>query len=206
MLERRTDQDGRSQRKGAYSGAALFVYRDTLPSFGRGYGRNITLALLEFEECNRLLPSDVVPEDQNQSMNRFFRTRRFLSVTTHLGVLGLLLLLPGCKSLNPLCGSARPSPVLDSISPNTMAFSTLPSSFTLSLTGSEFVSSSVVVFNGVTLPTTVVSSSVITVTITSSMISGPGSFGVQVQTPAGTSGDLGCSSGGNSSILMLTVT
>jgi uncharacterized protein YfaP (DUF2135 family) len=87
-----------------------------------------------------------------------------------------------------------------------MAFSQLPSSFSLNLTGSHFVSSSVVVFNGATLPTTVVSSSQITATITSSMISGPGSYSIQVQTPAGTSGDLGCSSGGNSSTLTLTVT
>ena len=118
----------------------------------------------------------------------------------------LLLLLPGCNSLNPLCKSARPAPVLDSISPKTMAFSQLPSSFTLELTGSHFVASSVIVFNGTTLTTTVVSSSQMTATITSSMISGPGSYTIQVQTPAGTSGDLGCSSGGNSSILTLTVT
>jgi len=87
-----------------------------------------------------------------------------------------------------------------------MAFSQLPSSFTLELTGSHFVASSVIVFNGTTLTTTVVSSSHMTATITSSMISGPGSYNIQVQTPAGTSGDLGCSSGGNSSILTLTVT
>jgi len=87
-----------------------------------------------------------------------------------------------------------------------MAFSQLPSSFTLELTGSHFVASSVIVFNGTTLTTTVVSSSQMTATITSSMISGPGSYTIQVQTPAGTSGDLGCSSGGNSSILTLTVT
>jgi hypothetical protein len=118
----------------------------------------------------------------------------------------LLLLLPGCGSLNPLCGSARPAPVLDSVFPSTIVFSQLSSSFSLNLTGSGFVSSSVIVFNGTTITTTVVSSSQMTGTITSSMISGPGSYSVQVQTPAGTSGDLGCSSGGNSSTLTLTVT
>jgi hypothetical protein len=87
----------------------------------------------------------------------------------------------------------------------TIAFLHLPDSFSLNLTGSDFVSSSVIVFNGTTLPTTVVSSSQMTATVTSSMISGPGSYSIQVQTPAGTSGDLGCSSGGSSSTLTLTV-
>ncbi|MBZ5679654.1 MAG: IPT/TIG domain-containing protein [Acidobacteriia bacterium] len=116
-----------------------------------------------------------------------------------------LLLLPGCNSLNPLCGSARPAPVLSSISPATMAFSQLPPSFVLTATGSHFVSSSVVVFNGATLATTVNSSSQLTVTITSDMIPALGSFNVEVQTPAGNSGYLGCSSGGTSSQQVLTV-
>jgi len=130
----------------------------------------------------------------------------YSSTTTRLALLIPLLLLSGCNSLNPLCGSARPAPVLDSVSPTTIAFSQLSSSFSLKLTGSHFVSSSVIVFNGTKLPTTVVSSSQMTATITSSMISGPGSYSIQVQTPAGTSGDLGCSSGGNSSTMTLTVT
>jgi hypothetical protein len=127
------------------------------------------------------------------------------STTTRAALLVLLLLLSGCNSLNPLCGSARPAPVLNSVSPTTIAFSQLPSSFSLQVTGSHFVSSSVIVFNGTTLPTTVVSSSQMTTTIPSSMISGPGSYNIQVQTPAGTSGNLGCSSGGKSSTLTLTV-
>ena len=133
-------------------------------------------------------------------------TKMICASTTRLALLVLLLGLFGCSALNPLCGSARPAPVLVSVSPTTIAFSKLPSSFPLTLTGNHFVSSSVIVFNGTTLPTTVVSSSEMTATITSSMISGPGSYSVQVQTPAGTSGDLGCSSGGNSSTLTLTVT
>jgi hypothetical protein len=64
----------------------------------------------------------------------------------------------------------------------------------------------VVMFNGATLATSVTSSSQLTVTITSSMISGPGTYNVLVQTPAGNSGDVGCSSGGTSSTLTLTVT
>lgn len=144
-------------------------------------------------------------EDQNRLMQAS-RATGFLSTAARHGLLLWLLLLSGCNSLNPLCGSARPAPVLDSVSPSTMVFSQLPSSFSLSVTGSHFVSSSVIVFNGTTLPTTVVSSSQMTATITSSMISGPGSYGIQVHTPTGTSGNLGCSSGGNSSTLNLTVT
>jgi hypothetical protein len=117
----------------------------------------------------------------------------------------LLLLVPGCNSLNPLCGSARPKPVLNSISPSTMVFAQLPPSFTLTATGTTFVASSVVIFNGATLATTVVNSTQLMVTITSGMIPAAGNFTVQVQTPAGNSGDLGCSSGGTSSGQNLTV-
>jgi|SRR5271165_4209808 len=117
----------------------------------------------------------------------------------------MFLLLPGCNSLNPLCGSARPVPVLDSISPATMVFAQLPPSFVVTAAGSHFVSASVVVFNGVTLATTVLSSSQLTVNITSSMIAGPGSYKVVVQTPAGNTGYVGCSSGGTSGSQVLTV-
>lgn len=86
-----------------------------------------------------------------------------------------------------------------------MVFAKLPPSFVLTATGSRFVSSSVVVFNGATLVTTVIGSTQLTVNITSSMIAGPGSFNVVVQTPAGNSGNLGCSSGGTSSTQVLTV-
>jgi len=119
--------------------------------------------------------------------------------------LAVLLLFPGCNALNPLCGSARPTPVLNSISPATMLFSQLPPSFVITAAGSRFVASSVVVFDGTTLATTVVSSSQLTVNITSSMIPAPGSFNVAVRTPAGNTGDLGCSSGGTSGTQLLTV-
>jgi hypothetical protein len=117
----------------------------------------------------------------------------------------MLLLLPACNALNPLCGSARPTPRLNSISPTTMVFSQLAPSFVLTATGGHFVASSVIVFNGATLATTVVSSSQLTANVTSSMIPGTGSFKVVVQTPAGNSGNLGCSSGGTSSSQTLTV-
>jgi hypothetical protein len=130
-----------------------------------------------------------------------------MSSTIPLGhLLALLVLLPGCNSLNPLCGSARPVPALSAVSPTTIAFSQLPATFSLILTGSQFVSSSVVVFNGTTVPTIVNSKSQVTATIASSLIEGPGSYSVQVQTPAGNSADFGCSSGGKSATLTLTVT
>ena len=117
----------------------------------------------------------------------------------------VLVLLPGCNSINPLCGSARPVPILNSISPTTMVFSQLPPSFVIIANGSDFVSSSVVVFSGANLATVVTSHSQLTATITSSMISAPGSFNVTVKTPAGNTGHLGCSSGGTSSGQVLTV-
>src|ERR1700730_2929024 len=117
----------------------------------------------------------------------------------HLSLLVFVLsLLPGCNALNPLCGSSRPAPVLNSISPATMVFSQLPPSFVLTATGTQFVASSLVVFNDATLATSVDSSSQTTVTINSSMIPAPGSFNVAVRTPAGNTGNLGCSSGGSS--------
>lgn len=117
----------------------------------------------------------------------------------------VFLVLPGCNGLNPLCTSARPVPILNSISPTTLVFSQLPPSFVLTAKGSQFVSSSVIVFNGTSLTTVVDSSSQLTATVTSSMIPAPGGFNVTVNTPAGNSGDLGCSSGGTSAGRVLTV-
>ena len=129
-------------------------------------------------------------------------SRRIVRLCSWLVV---LLLLPGCNTLNPLCGSARPVPILNSISPRTMAFSQLPSTFVITATGSDFVSSSVLVFNGATLATGVTNHSQLTATITSSMIPAAGSFNVVVRTPAGNTGDVGCSSGGTSSAQVLTI-
>ncbi len=124
----------------------------------------------------------------------------------HLSLLVFVLsLLLGCNALNPLCGSSRPAPSLNSISPATMVFSQLPPSFVLTATGTQFVASSLLVFNGATLATSVDSISQATATINSSMIPAPGSFNVTVRTPAGNSDNLGCSSGGTSSVRILTV-
>jgi hypothetical protein len=74
----------------------------------------------------------------------------------------------------------------------------------LVLTGSQFVASSVAVFNGTTVSTTVNSASQLTANVPSSLITGPGTYSVQAETPSGNSGDLGCSSGGKSANLTLT--
>jgi hypothetical protein len=117
-----------------------------------------------------------------------------------------LLLLPGCQSLNPLCGSSRPVPAIGSLSTSTITFAQVQQGFVLGVTGSNFVSSSVAVIDGKTVATTVTSSQQLHVTITTSLISGPGTASVKVNTPSGNSGDLGCTSGGTSSALQLTIT
>jgi hypothetical protein len=65
----------------------------------------------------------------------------------------LLLVLPffpGCNALNPLCGSARPAPVIGSLSATTITFAEVQQGFLLTVNGSQFVSSSFVVI-GTTL-------------------------------------------------------
>ena len=116
------------------------------------------------------------------------------------------LFLPGCNALNPLCGSSRPAPVIGSLSVSTVTFAQVQQGFLLTVNGKDFVSSSVVIINGTTLNTTVKSSQQLQVTISTDLISGPGSANVTVNTPSGNSGYLGCSSGGTSSALTLTVT
>lgn len=116
-----------------------------------------------------------------------------------------VLLLPGCNALNPLCGSARPSPVMTSISPFAVTEAQVQATFQLTVTGSHFVSASMVVVNGVQVATTVPSSTTLTATVSSAAIPSAGTYDVYVSTPSGNSGDLGCSSGGKSSSVTLTV-
>jgi len=59
----------------------------------------------------------------------------------------------------------------------------MPASFPIVLTGSRFVSSSVGVFNGNTVTTAVNNSSKLTITVTSSMIAGPGAYNVPSTNP-----------------------
>lgn len=120
-------------------------------------------------------------------------------------VLGTVL-LSGCNNtLNPLCGSARPVPVIGSLSPATMNFSDVQQGATLTVNGSHFVSASQVVINSTPISAIVVSDQQLKVKVSTAVISGPGQVKVMVQTPSGNSSDLGCSSGGNSSVLVLTV-
>jgi hypothetical protein len=112
----------------------------------------------------------------------------------------------GCNAANPLCGSARPSPIIGSLSASTITFAEVQQGFVLTVYGSQFVSSSVGVINGTTLSTLVTSSTQLQVTITTTVISAPGTANVTVNTPSGNSGDLGCTSGGTSSALVLTIT
>jgi hypothetical protein len=128
------------------------------------------------------------------------------TVVLSLAVLLALLFFPGCNATNPLCGSSRPAPLIGSLSPSTMDFAQVQQGAVLIVDGSQFVSSSVIVVNGETLSTTVTSSKQLKVTITTGLISGPGAVNVFVQTPGGNSGDLGCASGGKSSVLVLTIT
>jgi len=122
------------------------------------------------------------------------------------GLLLALLVLQACNALNPLCGSARPAPSIGSLSATTITLAQLQPGFVLTVYGGQFVSSSVVLINGTELTTLVASSTQLQVTITTAVISAPGTASVTVNTPSGTSGDLGCSSGGTSSALTLTIT
>jgi hypothetical protein len=124
--------------------------------------------------------------------------------------LSMLVLAPlvfqGCNSLNPLCGSARPAPIIGSLSTSTITLAEVQQGFVLDVYGAKFVSSSVVVINGTNLDTMVTSSTQLQVTITAAVISAAGTATVTVNTPSGNSGDVGCTSGGTSGALVLTIT
>ena len=117
-----------------------------------------------------------------------------------------LLALPGCSALNPLCGSSRPAPVIGSLSASTVTVAQVQQGFLLTVSGKEFVSSSVVIINNTKLATNVQSSRQLQVTLPTDLISGPGTANITINTPSGNSGYLGCSSGGTSSALTLTIT
>src|SRR5579863_5913084 len=116
------------------------------------------------------------------------------------------LVVQGLHALNPLCGSSRPAPIIGSLSPSTVTLAEVQQGFLLTVTGSQFVSASVVVVNGTAVSTLATSSQQLQATITTSVISASGTASVTVNTPSGNSSDLGCSSGGTSKALVLTVT
>lgn len=130
-----------------------------------------------------------------------------LSLSLVLAALVALLILPGCgnNTLNPLCGSARPAPVIGSLSPSSMTFSEVQVGDTLVVNGSHFVAASQVLINTTPISATVISDKQLRVKLSSDVISGPGIVKVSVMTPSGNSGDLGCTSGGVSSVLNLTI-
>jgi len=136
--------------------------------------------------------------DNHQAQSRSVRS---LSV-----LLLAVLVFQGCNALNPLCGSARPVPIIGSLSATTITFPEVQQGFLLTVNGSQFVSSSVVVINGTTLSTIATSSQQLEATITTAVISASRTASVTVNTPSGNSGDLGCTSGGTSRAFILTIT
>ena len=129
-------------------------------------------------------------------------------ITTLLPLSALLfaaLLLQGCNSLNPLCGSARPAPGITSLSATTITLAQAQQGFLLTVIGTNIVSSSVIEINGNIEATQVVSSTEVQVTLNETMIPTIGAFNVTIHTPGGNSSDLACSSGGTSHALTLTV-
>jgi len=121
-----------------------------------------------------------------------------------LGLLAISLL--GCNNtLNPLCSSARPAPVIGSLSPSTLSFAQVQQGATLTIDGSHFVSASEVMVNTTPLAATVVSSQELQIQLSSDVISGPGTVKIAVTTPGGNTSDLGCTSGGTSTALTLNI-
>ena len=117
-----------------------------------------------------------------------------------------LTLLAGCNNtLNPLCGSARSAPLIASLSPSTVTFAEVQNGVLLSVNGSQFVPASQIVIGGKTLAASATSDKQLQVMLTTSVVSGPGKVNVKVVTPSGGSSDVGCSSGGTSTVLTLTV-
>ena len=118
----------------------------------------------------------------------------------------LAFALVGCNNtLNPLCSSARPVPVIQSLSPSSLTFADVQRGVLLTVKGSQFVSSTEAIINSTILSARIVSPQRLDVNLSTDLISGPGPVNVMVETPSGNSGDLGCTSGGKSSALILTV-
>src|SRR6266853_5006395 len=82
-----------------------------------------------------------------------------------------IVFLTGCGALNPFCGSARPKPVLTSLAPNPASLAQVQPGLLLTVNGSHFYSSSILLWNGQALPTTVISSTQLQATITTTQIS-----------------------------------
>jgi hypothetical protein len=95
--------------------------------------------------------------------------------------------------------------LIGSLIPSTISFSQLSQGVVLTVNGSQFVPSSEIMVNGKTLAATATSAQQLKVTLTTDVISAPGKVDVKVMTPSGNTGDVGCTSGGTSTALVLTV-
>ena len=127
---------------------------------------------------------------------------RFVAIS----VVSLVVFLTGCSnSLNPFCGSSRPAPLISSLSPSTVSFSQVQKGTMLTINGNNFVPSTEVLIGGKVLGATAIDNTQLQLLLNTDVISGPGTVDVKVMTPSGNTGDLGCSSGGTSSVLTLTV-
>ncbi|WP_148210253.1 IPT/TIG domain-containing protein [Candidatus Korobacter versatilis] len=132
-----------------------------------------------------------------------FTTRRLGAM---VAVIAAALFFASCSPIDLVCNSARPVPVIATITPSSATFADVQASLTLTVDGSKFVSSSIIELNGAPLATTVVSATRLQATITTTQIAAPGTAKISVHTPSNLSGDLGCTSGGDSASLTLTVT
>jgi hypothetical protein len=83
----------------------------------------------------------------------------------------------------PASTVTNPTPVLSTLSPSSVTAGA--ASFTLTVDGSSFVSTSVINWNGAALSTTFVNSTQLTATVGSSLITNEGSVTVTVSTPSG---------------------
>jgi len=116
-----------------------------------------------------------------------------------------VLFLPACNPTQLLCGSARPVPSITSLSATTVTFAQVQEGYLLTVTGSNIVASSVIEVNGTAVTTQVISNTELQTTLTDTEITGPGTASITINTPSGNSGDLGCTSGGTSGTLTLTI-
>lgn len=107
--------------------------------------------------------------------------QRFI-VTVVLVVLGAMSLGCGGGSGGTVTGPQNPVPTIQAISPNSSQQG--GPAFTLSVVGSNFISTSSVQWNGASLPTTFVSSQLITANVPASAVASSGSDPVTVVNPA----------------------
>ena len=57
---------------------------------------------------------------------------------TRLWLVAIVILsFPGCNALNPFCGSARPAPLIGSLSPSAINFSQVQQGVALTVNGTE---------------------------------------------------------------------